>query len=175
MRLRRLNLLLYLALAACVPQHPRRQAPADAIAVQPRVASAAEAVVEVTPEVAIERARSALQSRGFTLSPLAGLIGTLEADHDAQATTAWANCPTIRLRDPFSEALRSRRTSAGEVSTRVTVKATAAPPTSTRVAVRALSVGSYVNGFTGTPQQGACRSTGVLEQELVEAMRTGAG
>ena len=71
--------------------------------------------------------------------------------------------------------MRSARTNAGEVSTRVTVKATAASPTSTRVAVRALSVGSYVNGFTGTPQQGACRSTGVLEQELVEAMRTGAG
>jgi hypothetical protein len=69
--------------------------------------------------------------------------------------------------------LRSRRVDAGEVATRVTVKANAATPTSSRVAIRALSIGSYVNSFTGTPQQGACRSTGVLEQELLAAMRTG--
>ena len=175
MRHCRLCLLLPLALAACAPLHGPRQAPADSIAVQPRVAGAAEAVVDVTPEIALERARAALQARGFTFDALASPAGTLEANNGGQAETDWANCPVITLRDPFSEALRSRRTRAGEVSTRVTVKATAATATSTRVAIRALSIGSYVNGFTGTPQQGACRSTGVLEQELLAAMRTGAG
>jgi hypothetical protein len=143
--------------------------------VQPRVAGAAEAVVDTAPDEAIERARAALQARGFTLDLLAGPSGTLEASHDAQAETDWASCPVITVRDPFSEALRSRRTNAGEVSTRVTVKAAAAQPSGTNVAVRALSVGSYINAFTGNPQQSACRSTGVLEQELIEAIRAGAG
>ena len=174
MRPCRLSLLLCLALAACAPQQTRRQAPKDSIAVQPRLAGAAEAVVDVAPGVAIERARTALQARGFALGPLASPTGTLEATTTGQAAADWASCPSITLRDPFSEAFRSRRTDAGEVSTRVTVKATADPPASSRIAIRALSVGTYVNGFTGNPQQGACRSTGVLEQDVLTAMRTGA-
>jgi hypothetical protein len=173
MRHCRLPLLLSLALAACAPQHDRRQAPADSIVVQPRVAGAAESVVDVTPEVAVQRARAALQARGFTFDNLASPAGTLEASKGEQATTDWASCPIITVRDPFSEAFRSRRTEAGEVSTRVTIKATADTATSSRVAVRALSIGSYINSFTGTPEQAACRSTGVLEQDLVEAMRAG--
>ena len=171
MRVRRLSLILCLGLAACAPQAARRQAPADSIAVQPRVAGAAEGVVAATPDVALERAQAALAARGFKMSLLPGPAGTLEASHDEQAINDWATCPTITVRDPFSEALRSRRTDAGFVATRVTVKATASSPTETRVAIRALSVGSYLNGFTGTPQQSACRSTGVLEQELLAAMR----
>jgi hypothetical protein len=166
-------MLLCLGLAACAPQRAQRQAPQDSIAVQPRVSGAAEAVVEAPPEVAIERVRAALLARGFTPGALPGPSGTLEASSAERAATDYASCPAITVRDPFSEAFRSRRTDAGEVSTRVTVKVTADPPTGSRVAVRALSVGSYVNGFTGTPQQGPCRSTGVLERELVEAMRTG--
>lgn len=173
MGLLRLSMLLCLVLAACAPQRAQRQAPQDSIAVQPRVSGAAEAVVEVSPDVAIERARAALLARGFTPSVLAGPPGTLEASSEDRAATEYASCPAITVRDPFSEAFRSRRTDAGEVSTRVTVKATADAPTGSRLAVRALSVGSYVNSFTGTPQQGPCRSTGVLEQELIEAMRTG--
>jgi hypothetical protein len=175
MRISLLFLLICLAMAACAQQPARRQAPSESIVVQPRVAGAAEAEVDATPEAALQRARAALEQRGFTLGLLASPTGTLEAEHAAQATSDWATCPTITLRDPFSEALRSRRTNAGEVSTRVTVKAAAAEPSGTRVAVRALSVGSYVNGFTGTPQQGACRSTGILEQELIEAMRADSG
>ncbi len=174
MRVGRLSLLLCLTLAACAPQSGRRQAPDDAIAVQPRVAGAAEAVIDVAPEIAIERVRAALIARGFTPELLSGPAGTLEASHDDEATTDWAVCPKITVRDPFSEAFRSRRVDAGEVATRVSVKAAAATPNGSRVAVRALSVGTYVNSFTGTPQQSACRSTGVLEQELVAAMRSGA-
>jgi hypothetical protein len=167
----RLLLLSCLVIAACAPQAARRQAPADSIAVQPRVSGAAEGVVSVAPDTALERARAALTARGFTMSLLPGPAGTLEASHDEQGTTDWASCPTITVRDPFSEALRSRRTDAGSVATRVTVKATAAGANETRVAIRALSVGNYVNGFTGTPQQSACRSTVVLEQEILAAMR----
>lgn len=174
MRLRRLSLLFCLALAACAPQQARRQSPAGSIAVQPRVAGATEAVVDVAPAVALERASEALQTRAFKLDLLASPAGTLEAASSGQALADWASCPRITVRDPFSEALRSRRTDAGDISTRVSVKATEASPSSSRVAVRALSIGTYVNGFTGNPQQGACRSTGVLEQQLVEAMRTGA-
>ena len=173
MRICQLCLLCCLMLAACAPQSGRRQAPSDAIVVQPRVAGAAEAVVEAAPDVALERARTALLARGFTLSLLASPTGTLEAEHEAQATTDWATCPPVTVRDPFSEALRSQRVNAGEIATRVTIKATAATATSSRVAIRALSVGDYVNSFTGTPQQSACRSTGGLEQELLTAMRNG--
>ena len=173
MRVCRLSLFLCLALAACAPQSGRRQAPADAIAVQPRVAGAAEGVVDVAPDIALERASAALVARGFTLALLSGPAGTLEANHDNQAVSDWASCPAITVRDPFSEALRSRRVDAGEVATRVTVKATPDNATGSRVAIRALSIGSYVHGFTGTPQQSACWSTGVLEQELLAAMRAG--
>ena len=113
---------------------------------------------------------------GIPAAPLhvaVGPTGTLEAEHEAQATTDWATCPPVTVRDPLSEALRSQRDNAGEIATRVTIKATAATATSSRVAIRALSVGDYVNSFTGTPQQSACRSTGVLEQELLTAMRNG--
>ena len=71
------------------------------------------------------------------------------------------------------QALRARRTEANEVETRVTVLATPVPPGKTRLAIRALNLGTYVNSFTNTPQQSTCRSTGVLERELVEAVQAG--
>lgn len=76
------------------------------------------------------------------------------------------------MRDPFSEALRSNRVNAGEVATQVTVNATPGSPNSTQLAIRSLSIGTYVNGYTGNPQEGACRSTGTLEQELLAAVRS---
>ena len=79
----------------------------------------------------------------------------------------------MTVRDPFSEAFRSRRKQAGELSTNVTVSVSPAAPGSTKVAVRSLFLGTYINDYTGNPQQGACRSTGGLEQAVLAAIRGG--
>jgi hypothetical protein len=169
-----LFLICVMAFTACAPPPAQRHVATGSVEVQPRVAGAAEAVVEATPEAALERAKAALTARCFVISALPGPSGTLEASSRGQPTADWASCPRITVRDPFSEALRSQRASAGEVSTRVTVSAKSASATTTRVAVRALYIGSYLNSFTNTPQQAACRSTGVLEQQVIEAVRAGA-
>jgi hypothetical protein len=174
MRPLRLALGVGLMVAACAPQPRERQPPAGSTTVAPRVAiGAVEAVVDGTPAAALDRARAALEARGFTISTLAGPAGTLEATGRTDAQ--WASCPTITVRDPFSEALRSRRVQADQVASRVTVTAAAATPATTRVAVRALHLGTYVNSFTGNPQEVACRSSGLVEREVLEAIRAGAG
>jgi hypothetical protein len=166
-------MLLLAAVAGCAPQTPPRPAPAGSTPVQPRVVGAAEAVLEQTPAAILERARAALAARGFEIGPLPGPATSLEATYPAQASTDWATCPRITVRDPFSEALRSNWVNAGEVTTQVTVNATPASTSSTRVTVRSLNVGTYVNSYTGNPQEGACRSTGVIEQDLLAALRKG--
>ena len=163
-------MLLVLAAAGCT-QEPPRPAPAGSTPVQPRVAGAAEAMVEVPPAEALTRMREALLALGFTISPLPSPGSSLEASYPGQATSEWATCPRITVRDPFSEALRSNWVNAAEVATQVTVNATPASTSGTQVAIRSLSIGTYVNGFTGNPQEGACRSTGVLERDLVAALQ----
>jgi len=165
--------VLLVAAAGCTEQPPPRPAPAGSTPVQPRATGAAEAVVELTPAAALERARVALVDRGFAISALPGPGSSLEANHPAQASIDWATCPRITVRDPFSEALRSNWVNAVEVATQVTVNATPASASSARVAVRSLSIGTYVNSYTGNPQEGACRSNGVLEQDLLAALQKG--
>jgi hypothetical protein len=167
--------LVAAAATACAPPGGRRQAPAGSAEGQPRSSGAAEAVVDVAPAAALERTRSALVARGFSISGIAGRADTLEATSAGQASPDWATCPRITMRDPFNEAFRRSQAAAGEVSTRVTVSATpAAAAGGSRVAIRALSLGTYLNPYTGTPQQGACQSTGALERELLEAVRAAA-
>ena len=166
-------MLLVLAAPGCTQEAPPRPAPAGSTPIQPRVAGAAEAVVELAPAEALARVREALLAQGFTISPLPSPGSSLEASYPGRATSEWATCPRITVRDPFSEALRSNRVNAGEVATQVTVNATPASTSGTQVAIRSLSIGTYVNGFTGNPQEGACRSTGVLEQDLLAAVRGG--
>lgn len=79
----------------------------------------------------------------------------------------------MTVRDPFSEAFRSRRKEAGGLSTRVTVSAAAATADTSAVTVRALYLGDYVNDYTGNPQQAACRSTGGLERAILDALHAG--
>src|SRR3954468_22952538 len=100
-------MLLLVAVAGCTPQPPPRPAPAGSTPVQPRVVGAAEAVLEQTPAVALERAHAALAARGFKIGPLPSPGTSLEATYPAKASTDWASCPRITVRDPFSEALRS--------------------------------------------------------------------
>ena len=159
-----------LVTAACAP--PPRPAPGGAVAVVSRVAvGAAEEVVDGEPEAVLAPPPPPPEARGFAISALTGPGGTVEAA--TRADPAWASCPTVTVRDPFSEALRSRRAEAGEVATRVTVTAVAATPTTTRVTVRALHLGTYINSFTGNPQEAACRSSSVIERELLAAIAAG--
>ena len=41
------------------------------------------------------------------------------------------------------------------------------------VGVAALNIGTYLNAFTNAPQDAPCRSTGVLEAEIMDAIRAG--
>jgi hypothetical protein len=45
--------------------------------------------------------------------------------------------------------------------------------TETRLVFRTLNIGTYINSFTNTPQESSCRSTGVLERELIAAASAG--
>ncbi|MGD9511617.1 MAG: hypothetical protein AB7I59_23120 [Geminicoccaceae bacterium] len=173
MRTAKVTLLLAMALAGCATPHPVRKAPPGSAEIQPRASGATEGTVEGAPAAILERAAAALQAQGLTLSVLPGPNGVAEATGDGAVDPSWADCPTITVRDPFSEALRSRRKNAAEMTTRVTVSTAAATPATTRIAVRALFLGNYVNDFTGNPQQAACRSTGALEQAVLEAVREG--
>ena len=163
--------LLALGLSACAQPQGRRAAPAGSVPVQPRLSGGAEAVLQLEPPAAIAKAEQVLRERRFALVAPPTPNGPIEATNRGAASAGWADCPAITLRDPFSEALRARRTEASEFTTRVTVNATPVPPGETRLAVRALNIGTYVNSFTGTPQQSTCRSTGMLEGELIEAVR----
>jgi hypothetical protein len=168
-----LLVLLALGLAACTQPQGRRTASAGSVAVQPRFSGGAETVLEAGPGAATAKAEQALRVRGFTVTAPSTPNGPLEATTRGAVSPDRASCPAITLRDPFSEALRARRTEASELETRVTVLATPVPPGETRLAIRALNLGTYVNSFTNTPQQSTCRSTGVLERELVEAVQAG--
>ena len=173
MRTGTVTLILTMALAGCASPQAVRKVPSGSAEIQPRASGAAEGTVDGAPATILERAATALRARGLTLSVLPGPSGMVEATADGLVDPQWADCPMITVRDPFSEALRSRRKDAAEMSTRVTVSASAATPGTSRVAVRALFLGSYVNDFTGNPQQAACRSTGALEQAVLEAVRQG--
>jgi hypothetical protein len=167
--------VLAVVLTACAAQpQGRRTAPAGSVPVQPRFSGGAEAVLASEPAAAIATAERVLRDRGFALVAPPTPNGPLEATSRGETSPGWADCPAITLRDPFSEALRARRTEASGFTTRVTVNATPVSPSETRLAVRALNIGTYVNSFTGTPQQSTCRSTGVLERELVEAVQAAA-
>lgn len=173
MRGRQMALVLGVALAGCAPPQAVRKAPQGSVEVQPRASGAAEATLPGIPGTVLQRATGALQAQGLTVSVLPGPSGTVEATKRGAVDPAWADCPTVTVRDPFSEALRSRRKEAGGLSTRVTVSAAAASADTTTVTVRALFLGDYVNDFTGNPQQSACRSTGGLEQSVLDALRSG--
>jgi hypothetical protein len=166
-------LLLCLLLAACAPQAVRRQAPAGSAPVQPRTAGGAEAVIQASPDSVLQRVEAALRERGFAITRVTGASTSVEANVTGPMPRDWADCPRITVRDPFAEALRSRRADAVELETRATVSAAPLAEGSSTLTVRALQFGTYLNSFNNTPQQGACRSTGVLEQELVEAARGG--
>ncbi len=158
-------------LAGCERHEVVRQAPGDSTPVQPRVSGAAEEILPLAPPAALEKAAAVLSSRGFVIAPALSPTAPLEASSGGPTAAEWASCPTITVRDPFAEAFRARRTGASDFDTRVTVTATAIDPARTRLAIRTLSIGNYQNSYIGTAEQASCRSTGVLERELLDAVR----
>lgn len=164
-------LLGALLLAGCARQEAPRHAPAGSTPVQPRAIGGAETVLPLPPPAAVQRVETVLRERDFAITPFSGAGRPLEAASTGSTSPAWADCPTIRVRDEFSEAFRSRRVDASDFETRVTVVAVPVSPGETRLVFRTLHIGNYVNSFTNTVQQSSCRSTGVLEQQLVEAVR----
>lgn len=79
MRVRQMALVLGVALAGCAPPQAVRKAPQGSVEVQPRVAGAAEATLPGTPAAVLERATTAVQAQGLTVSVLPGPSGTVEA------------------------------------------------------------------------------------------------
>ena len=165
-------LLGALLLSGCAQQDGARQAPEGSTAVQPRVVGAAETVVPLPAAAAMQQAETALRARGFTISALSEQGRPLEAASGGVTDASWADCPRITIRDEFSEAFRSRHTEASGFDTRVTVLAIPVSPTETRLIFRTLNIGTYINSFSNTEQQSSCGSTGTLERQLIEAVRT---
>ncbi len=164
-------LLLGLLLLGACAQEGGRSVPAGSTPVQPRAIGGAETVVQLPQAAALQRAAKVLQAKGFTLDALTTPGRPIEAGSTESTSPDWATCPKITVRDEFSEAFRSRRVDASDFETRVTVVAVPVSPGETRLVFRTLHIGNYVNSFTNTVQQSSCRSTGVLEQQLVEAVR----
>ena len=178
--MRRPSLLLVLALAACAAEERPRQRPAEPVTApapptaQPaRGAGGAEAVVGIAAGEAIARAVAALEAKGFTLVGPVTPGRLLEARGGPVVDEAWAICPRITTRDPFAEAFRARSVNASEVRSTVTVFTADAGGAATTVVVRASHVGTYLNSFTNNPEQSACRTTGLLEDEVLDAIRAG--
>ena len=175
--MRRLSVGLGLVLAACAtaPAHrsgssiPGLSAPSP-LQREVLVAGLTE-TISMPPDQALQRADQQLRSRGLLIVAPAGPGGRLEARGRVSISDGLADCPRIVTTDPSAEAFRSRRASATEVTASVTTVAEPAPDNSSKVTIRANFVGTYMNNFTYTEQQGGCRSTGALERQLMDEIR----
>lgn len=172
------SLAAALVIAACVPQAPEPPTPPGAAAgarasVHPRLAGEVTAVVPAPPSEVLGRAVAALRARGFSVEPAEAPGTPLRAQDNNGTNAAWAVCPRITTRDPMSEAFRFNRTEASDFKTVVTVSTSPDPEGGARVGITTLNIGTYVNSFTNAPQESPCRSTGVLERELLDAIRSG--
>lgn len=171
--MRRLSPLTLLLLAACATEPPARSdRSAPAAPSLARFAGAVEATVPEPPTAVITRADAVLRQRGFTVTGVNSPSRQVEARSPGTSDPAWAICFPITVRDPFAEAFRSRTAEATDVESTVTVLAAVAPDNATQVVVRARHIGTYLNSFTNTPEEAACRSTGVLEQSVLDAIVT---
>jgi hypothetical protein len=163
-----------LLLAACAAEPPpRADRSAPPAPSQARVAGAVEALVPRPPTETIERAAAVLRERGFVTTGVDSPGRSVEARSPGTSDPAWATCPTLTVRDPFAEAFRSRTAEATDVRSTVSVLAAQAANDGTRLVVRARHIGTYLNSFTNNPQEAACRSTGVLEQSILDAITSG--
>lgn len=172
--MRRPATLTLLLLTACASEPPpRTDRSASAVPTLARVAGAAEADMAKPPTEVIERADAILRERGFVVTGVTSPGRQVEARDPDTSDPAWATCSPITVRDPFAEAFRSRTAEATDVRSTVTVLAAVAPDGGTHVVVRARHIGTYLNSFTNTPEEAACRSTGVLERSVIDAITAG--
>jgi hypothetical protein len=172
----RLSILMLVVLAtACTPAPSRREV-ADAMAApRPPLTGATEFEIDVPPDLVLERVATGLRVRGFTITDMRVRTGSLEANSTGPATRGWADCPWVAYRLQSSRAFRGRRTEVGDVTSRVSVRVDPVSPTAARVGILARHVGSYVDSLTNTPRTTDCTSTGALEEQLIAAVRAGAG
>lgn len=167
-----------LLVAACAPQASQTPGPwttggAYEAAPRPRLAGEVTTVLPVAPAEIHTRATAALKARGFTVDTSDEPGAALRAHNDNRTQESWAVCPWITTRDPMSEAFRFSRTEASGFRTVVTVTTEPATAGETQVGVAALNIGTYLNAFTNAPQDASCRSTGVLEGEIMDGIRAG--
>lgn len=173
--MRRLSPLAFVVIAACASDPPPRgDRSSPGAPSQARVAGAVEATVPQPPIQVIERATVVLRERGFVTTGVNSPGRSVEARSPGTSDPGWATCPTLTVRDPFAEAFRSRTAEATDVQSTVSVLAAAAPDGGTQLVVRARHIGTYLNSFTNNPEEAACRSTGVLERSVLDAI-TGGG
>jgi hypothetical protein len=169
--MRKLSLFALFLLTACTTEpQPDTGRSASPVASEVRIAGVAETILAQPPAAVIERAAAVLRERGFETTGVYSPSRSIEARSAGTTEPAWAICPAITVRDPFAEAFRSRSAEATDARSTVTVLAAGAPNNATRLIVRARHIGTYLNSYTNNPQEAACRSTGVLEQEILEAV-----
>lgn len=177
--MRRSLFALLLLLAACAEgPAPRLSAPAvtapgGAPALRQSVVSGITEPMPAAPEPLLLRAQQELSRLGLSVVNPGMAGGTLNARGRANLSSGWAECPKLMTRDPSAEAFRGRRVDATDLAMSVTVRAVAAGDGASNVTISATPIGTYLNSFTFTPEQGPCRSTGALEQQVLEAMRKG--
>ena len=130
---------------------------------------------DIDASVAEARARveRSLRVRGLTLTGNPAGPGAIVALATVPAERGWAACPTLTMVDPSRRTNRQARITPRSVTTRATVSFAEAGSGATRVSIRADQTGSYVNPFTNNPEARSCPSTGVLEGEVLQAIRLG--
>jgi hypothetical protein len=164
-----------LVLGAC--ELPQRSLPRTAgaalreVPAVPRTPRTIEETVAVPAGEAVARLDAALRQR--TLVPLGPVPPDvpIEARGQQPSPAEWASCPPVTVRDPFAEALRTRTANAGDIRSSATVTVRSAGADSANIAISTAHQATYTNSFTNNPEQRPCRSTGVLEQELLAAAR----
>ena len=172
--MRRLSTLALLLTAACATEPPpRADRSASTAPSLARAAGAVETTLPEPPNEVIERAARVLTERGFVTTGVNAPGRSVEARSPGTSDPAWATCFAITVRDPFAEAFRTRTAEATDVRSTVTVLAAVAPDNGTHLVVRARHIGTYLNSFTNNPEEAACRSTGVLEQSVLDAIGGG--
>jgi hypothetical protein len=170
-------LAVALLLAACATEpRPRQAPPSTAPGGEPSVRSVMRGGISealpLPPEEALARAQRALTARGLTVVNPGAAGRALDARGQGLVSTGWADCPRLMTRDPSAEAFRGRRVEPTELRLSVTTSA-AASADGSNVTISVTPIGIYLNSYTYTPEQGPCRSTGVLERELLDAIRQG--
>lgn len=130
-------------------------------------------IVDASMSEARARVERSLRVRGLTLVGNPAAPGAIVALATGPADRGWAACPTLTMVDPSRRTNRQARIAPRSVTTRATVSFAEDGAAATRVAIRAEQTGSYVNPFTNNPTAQSCPSTGVLEGEVLQAIRLG--